>query len=363
MTLLRGQAAVGPVTPMPIDSMDDTSTVTSVSGETVVWYYVTAGAYAAASGQTAGTIVTAKLKYTGVLNSMNSAVGSYNDTSVSFAVATRASTLVSVPDDIIAGMAYMSPADQIKTVTPYLGAASSGSYAIDHRRGQIWLNSKATVANDSASYAVMAVVTGGSGPTANVNVNQVGTTAVVSGTTTPSAITNGEQNVLADAVYNSSAPSPANGQRVNLQANSAGALNVDETLAAQAEDNTNGVFAEAMKPLATSTYSWTAFQNLGANATLNVKSTTGNVKSLFCHNLGGTQAYIQLHNTATTPGGGATPAWTFPVAANGWTLIGDDFWGENGQNFATGIAFAFSTTETTYTAGTAANQVTQILYK
>lgn len=109
--------------------------------------------------------------------------------------------------------------------------------------------------------------------------------------------------------------------------------------------------------------SQTLFQNLGANATLNIKATSGNVYALYCHNVGGSPAYIQLHNTATTPSGGATPALTFLVPAGGTIFVENTFLGDNGYNFATGIAFAFSTTEATYTAATAANQVTQVMYK
>lgn len=128
-------------------------------------------------------------------------------------------------------------------------------------------------------------------------------------------------------------------------------------------NTTSGVFPTASLPLATATYSWTLFQDLGANVTLNVKATPGNVASLWCHNVGGSVAYIQLHNTATTPAGGAVPTLTFFVPIGGVTVVTKEFLGEQGYNFSTGIAFAFSTTETTYTAGTAANQVTQIMYK
>lgn len=164
-------------------------------------------------------------------------------------------------------------------------------------------------------------------------------------------------------IYNTTKPTYTNGQRSDGQANVNGALDIDEVASAQYEDNTTGVAAVAIKPLSVSTYSWTRFQNLQANATLNVKSTAGNVFSLYCHSIGGAASYIQLHNTATTPGGGATPLFSFIVPAGGSTVIDGDFFGENGANFSTGIAFAFSSTEITYTADTAGNQVTQIMFK
>lgn len=130
-----------------------------------------------------------------------------------------------------------------------------------------------------------------------------------------------------------------------------------------AEDNTNNVIAVVQRPLAVSTYGWTLFSDLGANATANVKASAGNVFSIYCHNLNAAVRYIQLHNTATTPAGGAVPTLSFLVAASGVTVIDGAFLGQSGKNFSTGIAFAFSTTETTYTAGTAGDQVTFIHYK
>jgi hypothetical protein len=171
MTLLHGQAHTSGQTPMPVDRIDDASTVTAVTSETTVWYFVNSGAWAAAAGQAAGTIVNAKLTFTGILNSMKSALGSYNDTSLSFAAATRAATKVSVPEDVFSRMVGLAPADQVTLITPYL--ATAGDFAIDHRRGQVWLKSKATVANDSASYSYMAPVAGSGGPTASVSLTNL----------------------------------------------------------------------------------------------------------------------------------------------------------------------------------------------
>lgn len=107
----------------------------------------------------------------------------------------------------------------------------------------------------------------------------------------------------------------------------------------------------------------TRFANLGANATLNVKATSGNVFSLYCHNANAASRYIQLHNTATTPADQDVPLYSFLVPTLGQTIIGEDFFSTAGANFSTGIAFAFSTTKATYTAGTNTDQNTVIHYK
>lgn len=127
-------------------------------------------------------------------------------------------------------------------------------------------------------------------------------------------------------------------------------------------DNTLVVAAIVHKPLPSATYAATRFQNIGANATLNVKASTGNIFSVYCHNLSGADRWLQLHNTATTPGGGAVPALSFYIPAGGVVEKGNDFFTLEGTNFATGIAFACSTTEGTYTAATATDHFTQLMY-
>lgn len=110
-------------------------------------------------------------------------------------------------------------------------------------------------------------------------------------------------------------------------------------------------------------YTPSAFSNLGANATLNVKASAGRVFSLSCFNNNAASRYIQLHNTTTTPAGGAAPVHSFLVPTGSQIVIGADFFTNEGIGFGTGIAFAFSTTRNTYTAATAGDQSTFVNYK
>lgn len=107
----------------------------------------------------------------------------------------------------------------------------------------------------------------------------------------------------------------------------------------------------------------TQFLNVGANATLNVKASAGKVFSLYCNNSNAANRYIQLHNTATVPSTGVTvPIFSFLVPPGSQTVIGTDFFTNAGCAFATGIAFAFSTTRDVYTAGSAGDQQTSIQF-
>lgn len=113
-------------------------------------------------------------------------------------------------------------------------------------------------------------------------------------------------------------------------------------------------------PNTTAAASPSRFQNLGANATLNVKATAGNVFSLTCFNANASARYLLLHNSATVSSG--APLYSFLVPAGAQIIVGTDFFTTAGVNFSTGIAFGFSTTRDTYTAGTASDQTTVILY-
>lgn len=170
--------------------------------------------------------------------------------------------------------------------------------------------------------------------------------------------------VKVGADYNSTPITLTNGQVGTLQVDANGYLKVREQYQPGSEDNTNGNSAVIEKLLAgVSTYAPTIFTNFGANATLNVKATAGNVYSIYCQNTNAAVRYIQIHNTATTPGGGAVPLLSFAIPATSSVFISHDMLVAGGVYFSTGIAFAFSTTSGTYTAGTAGEQSTFITYK
>lgn len=171
---------------------------------------------------------------------------------------------------------------------------------------------------------------------------------------TPSSVT----GPVVDGVHNNVLPTVADTASAPLQLDASGRLITTDA----ATDNTNNVLAVVIKPLAVSTYTASPFSNFGANATLNVKATPGNVYLVVCTNANASTRYIQLHNTATTPGAGNVPLLSFPVPGSGGTTL-IDLGAMGGVNFSTGIAFGFSTTQGTYTAGTAGEQNTTVLFK
>jgi hypothetical protein len=124
------------------------------------------------------------------------------------------------------------------------------------------------------------------------------------------------------------------------------------------------VFAsnQAAIPVIFQTETVNVFSNFAANSTLNVKATAGKVLSISCYNRGLVNSFIQLYDTATIPTTGAVTNLFFAVPPTGQIIIGADFFTQNGIDFSSGIAFAFSSTPDTYTAATSANQFTVINY-
>ena len=163
--------------------------------------------------------------------------------------------------------------------------------------------------------------------------------------------------------YNTSAPVLTNGQRGDAQLDVSANLKTAEQFAPQYEDNTNGVAAVTEKLLATNTYAPSIFTNYGANATLNVKSSAGNVLTVYGRNLNAAVRYFQIHNTATVPSGGASALISFAVPAGGYLILDKTHFPGSGEYCSTGIAFAWSTAEDTYTAATAADHSTVLHYK
>lgn len=172
------------------------------------------------------------------------------------------------------------------------------------------------------------------------------------GISTATSTLTGFLNALPLAIYNSSPPTLTNGQVGLLQANTSGALNVDETQAAKAEDNSNSVFAISEKFLGNNSYANPTAQN-NSFTTFNAKASSGTLVYLSCINTTASVRYLQDHNTATTPAGAATAAEKWLIPANGMLVLGPKDLAGSGIYQTTGHAFANSTAAATYTAGTA----------
>lgn len=106
-----------------------------------------------------------------------------------------------------------------------------------------------------------------------------------------------------------------------------------------------------------------SFKDVAANATTVIKTGAGRVYSATCHNANASSRYLQLFDRATVPVTTTTvPDESFLVPTGAQIIVGSDYFTENGKSYASGIAWAFSTTRDVYTAGSAADQQTHVFY-
>jgi len=127
-----------------------------------------------------------------------------------------------------------------------------------------------------------------------------------------------------------------------VQVDAAQNVKVAEQFAPQAEDNTNGIIATALKPLAVATYTPTLDTNKGAVNARSLKAAAGNVFRAILENTNAAARFAFFVDTAGAPVAGSA-AFLVPiiVPANAYLLV--DF-GPQGVQFPTGIGLAFMTT-------------------
>jgi hypothetical protein len=180
--------------------------------------------------------------------------------------------------------------------------------------------------------------------------------------TTGGAGGTGASTVNDQGKYNATPPTLSDGTRTDLQLDVNGSLKVVEQYAAAAEDNSNGVLAIQLKPLATATYAPSLYTNFGSSVTANIKNGAGTILSASIYNTQGTACFLQFYNSTSTT---ATVFMEVPVAAtSGFVALGQDFFTLNGVYCSTGITFGVSTTSGSYTGSTIASAHNiQVLYK
>lgn len=366
--MMKDQRWVADERGMPVEDIGGSSSRVSVSGETVSFYYSSTGTRTVDAGQAAGVMVEAVLAYGPIANSSGDQVGAPVNTSLSF-TSTAFTTEIRLSYKDLESLDRLAFATRLTTLqalvtslkTAQAGgvatAMANGDYVVDYRKGILWgLKASTQTTLTSAAYKTLqkagAIASTPSGSGSFVIAEDTAETA-------------GEIIVKEGRVRRDTAASSAGTSGDWSTANN-DALGHDwsrEGYQPGYEDNSNGVAAFAIKPLASSTYSWTRFQNYGANTTLNIKASSGNILSYYAYQTNAAARFEQVHNTATTPSASAVPTHSFLVAPSGATLMGSDYFGAGGDNHATGLAFAHSTAFGIYTAGTAADGNRTIQYK
>lgn len=405
-----------------VNNLTDSSSVQSITGETVQLYYNNSGTLTADAGQPIGTFVMGRTANNHILNALGDSFAMVGDMSLGF-TSTALTTEVTIVKSTLEMMDTMTFAERFAFLQNGFPGQSSfsqgllttaGQYCVDYDKGVIYglkASTQGTLTGTSYKSPTSAIASSGgtvalagplpagtnvighvvtdatsttiatqaTGTNLHVVTDSTSTTAVTQATasslnaqvvgTVASGSTDSGNPVKVGGKYNASGVTLTDGQRGDLQVSVNSFLETDEQFAPGAEDNVYNLYAIALKPVATATYSWTLFQNLAANVTLNINSGSRNIKSIYCVNNNASVRYIQFFNTATTPSGGAVPVLTYliPPLTNtvpGVILIDGQILGDDGYNLTTGLAFGFSTTSGTYTPGSAADMlILQVMFK
>ena len=154
--LLNNQSYVSTSRGMPVETLDDSQRVESITGETVQLYYDNAGTLTIDAGQAAGVVVVGKLAQGTVLNELTDTPANENDTSLSF-TSTALTNEVGLPTEYD-NYDRSSSSDRMTYYGQFL---SNGDFCVDYVHGVIY-GKKASVQVTLTATSYKIPVRGGS---------------------------------------------------------------------------------------------------------------------------------------------------------------------------------------------------------
>lgn len=186
--LLKRQTDINAQRGMSVDDKGQSSTIVSVTGETVQLYYSVAGVMTADAGQATGTVVVGQLAYDNIKNQLGSIEGSALDSSLSF-TSTALTTEVTIDWVVFNETDYGTALNRMTSVTNGL---TDGQYCVDYTNGTIFGKKASTQSSlTAAAYKVQSGVSSSASTAAQI----VDITKIGGATTAASA-------ALADATAN-----------------------------------------------------------------------------------------------------------------------------------------------------------------
>lgn len=170
--LLAQQLQGSPQRGLPVNDVGASSMVQTAAAETVqLYYYNISDVQTTDAGQVAGTVVVGKISRGDIKNQLGSMNATYLDTSLSF-TSTALTTEVRFPFDKAESEDATKAAHRARYITE---GFSNGQYCVDYTTGVIYGKKASTQTSlTNVTYLYASQVTGGGGPTSDVNVNQWG---------------------------------------------------------------------------------------------------------------------------------------------------------------------------------------------
>lgn len=124
----------------------------------------------------------------------------------------------------------------------------------------------------------------------------------------------------------------------------------------------DGTVMARLRSVGNSFKSPTVFARWGTSTVDTVSTTPSRVTGLVIHNRSVGTRFLQFFNRTTNPPAATVPLWSIAIAPGERLILNArDLGGNDGLAFSTGLAWAMSTTEGTYTAATP-SETSLILY-
>lgn len=214
---------------MPVDDKGSSSSIVTVTGETVQFFYSNAGVLTQDAGQAAGVLVVGQLAFNNVKNSLGNFEATKNDTSLSF-TSTAFTSEVFLDWETFENMDETTFANRLATVC---ASFTNGQYTVDYSNGTIYGKKASTQTTlTSATYKYQS----------NVGVITPGTGATNLGKARDAVAGAADVGILGLAVANEAQTNltGTDGDYTPVGVNRKGTVYTAETLAPVYEDNTLG---------------------------------------------------------------------------------------------------------------------------
>jgi hypothetical protein len=298
--------------------------------------------------ETGGNLASILAKLTQGAQAIGASLAVNPATASTWDIADRAARLV--------GIVYGSLGQIAQKAAATPAVAGDTAVVTDVRPGGVFPAAAALADNDAVPSATSIGVAA-----RGLNLARTGLVTIQTGFTTFTTSVLGWVNTIPTILYNASPVARTEGQYSPPQGDLYGNQKVAESYSPNYEDNTNSVATTAVRYLANGAYSpGLLTSDYGATITKNAKAAAGLLTQAVGKNRNVGTRWLQFHNTATTPSAAAVPALSIEVAPGENKVVGAELLSVNGFKFTTGIAYAWSTTAGTYTAGTLTDHDTQV---